>query len=75
MPFTRLRHRALASWRTECPVCGVDCFKGSCDHRESFVADVEVGEVCDAALDLYAAETQSTQGASTWRSGTVVGSS
>lgn len=75
MPFTRLRHRALASWRTECPVCGVDCFKGRCDHRKSFVADVGVDEVRDEALDVLAAEFQSTQGASAWRSGTVVGSS
>ncbi len=75
MPFTRLRHRAVVSWRTACPVCGVDCFTGSCDHHASFVAEVPVEEVRDAALDLLAAEVQSAHGASTWRSATVVGSS
>jgi len=52
-PF-RGRHRVLMSWRLDCPVCGVDCMAGTCPHRESFVADVPIGEVEAAALDLLA---------------------
>ena len=35
-----------------CPECGVDCTRGRCEHRNSFVADVPVEEVRDQALDL-----------------------
>jgi ADP-heptose:LPS heptosyltransferase len=51
-PTTRDRHRAAASWRTACPVCGVDCTTGDCPHDASFVADVPVDEVLQEALDL-----------------------
>jgi ADP-heptose:LPS heptosyltransferase len=51
-PITRRRHRPLLSWRLECPVCGVNCIYGTCDHRESFVADVTVDEVWEQATDL-----------------------
>lgn len=51
-PFTRARHRPLLSWRLDCPVCGVNCMTGRCDHRESFVADVSVEEAAEQALDL-----------------------
>ena len=54
-PPTRARHRPAIAWRLACPVCGVDCTKGSCDHGESFVADVPVEEVTASALDLLAA--------------------
>jgi ADP-heptose:LPS heptosyltransferase len=50
-PF-RARHRPLPSWRLECPECGVDCTCGTCSHRSSFVADVAVGSVVEAALEL-----------------------
>lgn len=50
--LTRTRHRPVSSWRLECPVCGVSCVEGTCDHRESFVADVPVEEVLAQALDL-----------------------
>ena len=55
-PVTRARHRPVLSWRLECPVCGVNCITGKCDHHESFVADVPVDEVLGAAsglLDTY----------------------
>ncbi|MEU0765397.1 glycosyltransferase family 9 protein, partial [Streptomyces microflavus] len=57
----RGRHRPIAAWTTRCPVCGVDCTPGiyphrpgdgNCPHRDSFVADVPVVEVLEAAADL-----------------------
>lgn len=51
-PPTRLRHRPAISWRLTCPECGLDCTKGECYHRASFVAEVPVEEVRDAALEL-----------------------
>jgi ADP-heptose:LPS heptosyltransferase len=53
LPF-RTAHRPAISWRLECPVCGVDCTRDVCPHSASFVADVGVEEVQDAALDLLA---------------------
>ena len=52
-PLTRHRHRPSLSWRLDCPVCGINCIDGQCDHEESFVADVPVEEVRDSALDLF----------------------
>lgn len=53
------RNRCSISWRNDCPLCGIDCIKvdvhypsDSCDHRVSFVNDVEVGEVIRHADDL-----------------------
>ncbi|MBY8871814.1 glycosyltransferase family 9 protein [Micromonospora sp. PLK6-60] len=57
----RARHRPIASWTTRCPVCGVDCTRdiyphrpgeSGCAHRDSFVTDVPVAEVLEAAADL-----------------------
>ncbi|MFF5172794.1 glycosyltransferase family 9 protein [Micromonospora sp. NPDC000089] len=57
----RARHRPITSWTTRCPVCGVDCTTsiyphrpgdGECPHRDSFVTDVPVVEVLEAAADL-----------------------
>ncbi|MFC4148843.1 glycosyltransferase family 9 protein [Micromonospora mangrovi] len=59
----RARHRPIASWTTHCPVCGVDCTPGiyphrpgdgDCPHRDSFVTDVPVVEVVEAARELLA---------------------
>jgi len=52
-PLTRSRHRPLISWRLNCSVCGLDCTQGTCDHQESFVADIPVDAVVTAALDLF----------------------
>ncbi|KWV34630.1 glycosyltransferase family 9 protein [Micromonospora rifamycinica] len=61
----RARHRPIAAWTTRCPVCGVDCTPGiyphrpgdgTCPHRDSFVADVPVAEVLEAAADLLRPE-------------------
>ena len=51
-PMTRSRHRPMIAWRLACPVCGRDCMQTTCDHQESFVADVPVEDVVAAALDL-----------------------
>ncbi|MEV4760560.1 glycosyltransferase family 9 protein [Micromonospora sp. NPDC049559] len=56
----RARHRPIASWTINCPICGVDCSRdiypyrpgGDCAHQESFVTDVPVDEVLEAAADL-----------------------
>lgn len=51
-PITRARHRTAVSWQLECPVCGLNCTRSSCDHSESFVAEVTEVEVKTAAMDL-----------------------
>ncbi|MGC4782200.1 glycosyltransferase family 9 protein [Micromonospora zamorensis] len=57
----RGRHRPICSWMVHCPVCGVDCTPGiyphrpgdgECPHQDSFVADVPVIEVLEAAREL-----------------------
>lgn len=50
-PF-RQRHRPQISWRLHCPVCGVDCTRSQCRHEGSFVTDVPVSDVKNAALEL-----------------------
>jgi len=53
-PFSRLRDRAVVSWRLDCPVCGAAATAGRCPHDPSFVADIPVTAVLDAANDLLA---------------------
>lgn len=57
------RNRCCISWRTQCPLCGIDCIKVDvhypsdvCDHRVPFVNDVEVGEVIGHTDDLLKEE-------------------
>jgi ADP-heptose:LPS heptosyltransferase len=50
-PF-RARHRPLLSWRLTCPECGVDCTRERCPHDASFVSDVPVAGVVEAAFEL-----------------------
>lgn len=66
----RARHRPIASWTLNCPVCGTDCSREiypargggkGCPHRVSFVTDVPVVEVLAAVADL----TRSTEPART----------
>ncbi|MEU8296276.1 glycosyltransferase family 9 protein [Micromonospora sp. NPDC048909] len=61
----RGRHRPITSWTVHCPVCGVDCTPGiyphrsgdgECPHRDSFVTDVPVVEVLEAARELLRPE-------------------
>lgn len=55
-PMARARHRALASWRLHCPVCGADCLRQRCPHDASLVAEVEVADVLAEAIDLLESE-------------------
>jgi ADP-heptose:LPS heptosyltransferase len=51
-PLNRDRHRPLPSFRTRCPVCGEENTTSRCAHEASFVADVQLEDVTEAALDL-----------------------
>jgi ADP-heptose:LPS heptosyltransferase len=56
-PLTRSLHRPLISWTLDCPVCGrsgVDLGMDDCGHRVSWVADVPVEAVAEAAEELLA---------------------
>jgi ADP-heptose:LPS heptosyltransferase len=52
-PLFRDRHRVLASWNLQCPLCGRNCITDDCGHRPSFVSDVATGAVLEHALDLF----------------------
>lgn len=51
-PLTRARHRPIASFRVHCPICGMTNVEQECEHEASFVDDVTIDSVLDAALDL-----------------------
>ncbi|GLW05374.1 LPS biosynthesis-related glycosyltransferase [Microtetraspora sp. NBRC 13810] len=54
-PLTRTRHRPLISWTAACPVCGATGLGGDaerCPHDVSWVADVPIGAVLEAARAL-----------------------
>ncbi|MDP9401880.1 MAG: glycosyltransferase family 9 protein [Actinomycetota bacterium] len=51
-PLTVHRHRAAVSWELDCPVCGLNCMKGRCDHDHSFVGSVPADEVLAAVDDV-----------------------
>ena len=51
-PLTRTLHRPAISWRLACPVCGLDCTRYECRHRESFVSEVTTEEVTASAIQL-----------------------
>lgn len=61
-PLTRARHRPVASWRLECPVCGTNCVSGTCQHRASFV-DVEPQRVIQAAIEVSRQDERAPFGA------------
>ncbi len=54
-PLMRARHRPIASFRVHCPVCGLVNVDQECEHDASFVDDVSIESVLDAALDLVTA--------------------
>jgi ADP-heptose:LPS heptosyltransferase len=54
-PFSRRQHRPLLSWRMLCPVCGTDASVDRCEHNPSFIAEIPVRSVIDAATDLLQA--------------------
>jgi ADP-heptose:LPS heptosyltransferase len=51
-PLMRARHRPVASFRVTCSVCGAPNIDESCGHEASFVTDVPLAEVLEAALEL-----------------------
>jgi ADP-heptose:LPS heptosyltransferase len=60
-PVDRARHRPMTSWTIHCPECGLDCTRDlyparagdcGCTHSPSFVADIPVVEVVEAAQEL-----------------------
>ena len=61
-PVTRNIHRPVVSWNMACPYCGVipndpypfEPVTTACDHAVSFVRDVSVDAVIEAAKDLLA---------------------
>jgi len=61
-PLTRTRHRPLVSWRLTCPVCGRDSSSDPCGHAVSFVADVPVAAVIEAAAELLTPSFTQVQG-------------
>ena len=52
-PLTRMRHRPIASWRLDCPICGRNSLQDKCNHKVSYVADVAVSEVVEQGLELF----------------------
>ena len=57
-PLSRTRHRPFPSWQANCPVCGRHASEPRCEHDDSFVTDVRLEEVAEAALDLWATERE-----------------
>lgn len=57
-PLTRRRHHPLVSWRLHCPVCNRNTLDDNCAHRESFIADIPVPAVTQAAVTLLAQATR-----------------
>lgn len=53
-PLTRQRHHPFMSWRLDCPTCGRNTLRDNCEHRASFVADIPVADVQQAAAALLA---------------------
>jgi ADP-heptose:LPS heptosyltransferase len=51
-PVTLMRHRTAISWRLECPVCGLNLTRSSCDHHTSIVDEITEVEVKTLALEL-----------------------
>jgi ADP-heptose:LPS heptosyltransferase len=51
-PLMRARHRAVVSWRLDCPVCGATNLITRCGHDPSFVDQAPITDVISEALDL-----------------------
>ena len=51
-PMHQHLHRPLVSARVHCPVCGAENLRQRCGHQQSFVDEVGVGQVLDAAREL-----------------------
>lgn len=48
----RAHHRPIISWQLYCSVCGIDLTRSRCQHDISYVSDIGVEEVIDAAHQL-----------------------
>jgi ADP-heptose:LPS heptosyltransferase len=59
-PLNRDRHRPIASFRADCPVCGAENTTSRCEHEASFVDEVSPQAVTAAALDLVARRSDPT---------------
>lgn len=53
-PITRARHHPLISWNVHCPVCGRNTLNDNCAHHDSFIADIAIPDVQQAAMTLLA---------------------
>jgi ADP-heptose:LPS heptosyltransferase len=53
-PLAMNRHRSVISWRTACPICGIDRATASCDDHPSFLADLPAEAAIQPMLDLLA---------------------
>lgn len=67
-PLSRKIHRPLISWNMRCPFCGIVPNQpypfepqDSCRHHISFVRDITVEEVCNAARELLFTKSISHQ--------------
>jgi ADP-heptose:LPS heptosyltransferase len=54
-PLWRTRHRPLPSWQVNCSVCGRHTSQPRCEHDSSFVTEVAVDQVTEAAMELWQA--------------------
>jgi ADP-heptose:LPS heptosyltransferase len=52
-PLVAARHRPLVALQPVCPICGGDAVGERCPHDVSFVSEVSVAAVRDAALELW----------------------
>jgi ADP-heptose:LPS heptosyltransferase len=67
-PVTRSIHRPVVSWNMACPYCGIvpnnpypfEPQTAACKHEVSFVRDVTVDEVLQAASSILSADTNIT---------------
>ncbi|NML18588.1 glycosyltransferase family 9 protein [Azohydromonas caseinilytica] len=53
-PMTSARHAVAVSWRLHCPACGRYNIGFRCEHNDSFVDEVQTGQVLDQARGLWA---------------------
>lgn len=51
-PLTRSRHRPVLSWRLDCPACNRNTISDNCEHRASFVDDIQAEQVIAQCFDL-----------------------
>ena len=64
-PTTRRRHHPLISWRVHCPVCDRNTLTDNCEHHSSFIADIPVADVMQAATQLLADAKHERESATT----------